>query len=59
MSPWVEHSGIGNDIADPAGFPAEPSRQVRLEREDYFTKQSGTLQPTAILPRGRQKAGGR
>jgi hypothetical protein len=38
-----------NDFADPAAFPAEPRRQVRLKREDYFSRQSGTFKPIAIL----------
>ena len=38
-----------NDFADPARFPAEPLRQVRLKREEYFTKHSGTFRPTATL----------
>lgn len=38
-----------NDFANPAKFPAEPFRQVRLKREDYFSKASGTFRPTAAL----------
>ena len=38
-----------NDFADPAKFPAEPLRQVRLKREDYFSKASGTFRPTPTL----------
>ncbi len=38
-----------NDFADPAKFPDEPLRQVRLKREDYFGKASGTFRPTATL----------
>jgi hypothetical protein len=38
-----------NDFADPATFPAQPRRQVRLKREDYFTRQSGTFKPLAPL----------
>lgn len=36
-----------NDFANPATFPAEPRRQVRLKREDYFSNQSGTFKPLA------------
>jgi len=38
-----------NDFADPATFPAEPQREVRLKREDYFSTGSGTFKPIAIL----------
>ncbi len=38
-----------NDFANPAIFPAEPLRQVRLKREDYFSRQSGTFKPIARL----------
>ncbi|MEK7685005.1 MAG: hypothetical protein AAB466_06260 [Verrucomicrobiota bacterium] len=38
-----------NDFADPAKFPADPLRQVRLKREDYFTQTSGTFKPVAPL----------
>ena len=38
-----------NDFADPATFPAAPRRQVRLKREDYFSRQSGTFKPIAIM----------
>ena len=38
-----------NDFANPATFPAEPQRQVRLKREDYFSRQNGTFKPTARL----------
>ena len=34
-----------NDFADPAKFPAEPLRQVRLKREEYFLRTSGTFKP--------------
>ena len=36
-----------NDFADPATFPAEPHRQVRLKREDYFASRNGTFKPMA------------
>jgi hypothetical protein len=36
-----------NDFANPSAFPAEPHRQVRLKREDYFSSQSGAFKPTA------------
>ncbi len=38
-----------NDFADPATFPAEPRRQVRLKREDYFSRRTGTFKPLAPL----------
>jgi hypothetical protein len=38
-----------NDFADPAKFPAEPLRQVRLKREDYSSKAGGTFRPTGTL----------
>jgi hypothetical protein len=38
-----------NDFADPARFPAEALRRVRLKREDYFSETSGTFLPTAAL----------
>jgi hypothetical protein len=38
-----------NDFADPAKFPAEPLRQVRLKREDYSSKAGGTFKPTGTL----------
>jgi hypothetical protein len=38
-----------DDFANPATFPAEPLRQVRLKREDYFSRQNGTFKPTACL----------
>jgi hypothetical protein len=38
-----------NDFADPARFPSEPLRQVRLKREDYFSQASGTFKPTGTL----------
>ena len=38
-----------NDFANPAAFPAEPRRQVRLKREDYFSRLSGTFKPIARL----------
>lgn len=38
-----------NDFADPATFPDEPRRQVRLKREDYFAHRSGTFKPVAAL----------
>lgn len=38
-----------NDFADPATYPAEPRRQVRLKREDYFSRQKGTFKPMAPL----------
>ena len=38
-----------NDFADPATFPAEALRQVRLKREDYFTKAGGTFRPIGTL----------
>jgi hypothetical protein len=38
-----------NDFANPATFPAEPQRHVRLKREDYFSRQNGTFKPTARL----------
>jgi hypothetical protein len=40
---------VVNDLADPAKFPSEPLRQVRLKQEDYFSEVSGTFQPTAAL----------
>jgi hypothetical protein len=38
-----------NDFADPATFPAEPRRQVRLKQEGYFSRQNGTFKPIAML----------
>lgn len=38
-----------NDFADPASFPAKSRRQVRLKREDYFSRESGTFKPSALL----------
>ena len=38
-----------NDLANPASFPAEPHRQVRLKREDYFSNASGSFKPTGPL----------
>jgi hypothetical protein len=38
-----------NDFADPAKFPAEPLRQVRLKREDYFSDVNGTFRPSRAL----------
>jgi hypothetical protein len=38
-----------NDFADPATFPAAPRRQVRLKREDYFSRAGGTFKPMAAL----------
>jgi hypothetical protein len=38
-----------NDFANPATFPAEPQRQVRLKREDYCSGQKGTFKPTTCL----------
>lgn len=38
-----------NDFADPSRFPADPMRQVRLKREDYFSETSGTFRPTRTL----------
>jgi len=38
-----------NDFADPATFPANPHRQVRLKREDYFFEARGTFKPTIPL----------
>jgi hypothetical protein len=38
-----------NDFANPAEFPAQPRRQVRLKREDYFSNYSGTFKPIARL----------
>jgi hypothetical protein len=38
-----------NDFADPAKFPLEPLRQVRLKREDYSTESTGTFRPTKKL----------
>src|SRR5512141_1358755 len=32
-----------NDFADPAKFPAQSLRQVRLKREDYFSEASGSF----------------
>ena len=38
-----------NDFADPAKFPAEPLRQVRLKREDYFSETNGSFRPAATV----------
>jgi hypothetical protein len=38
-----------NDFADPARFPSEPLRQVRLKREDYFSKAAGSFRPAALV----------
>lgn len=43
---WVV---VFNDFADPACFPANSTRQVRLKQEDYFTPVSGTFKPTSSL----------
>lgn len=36
-----------NDFANPASFPANSKRQVRLKREDYFAGPNGTFKPLA------------
>ena len=38
-----------NDFADPASFPANSRRKVRLKREDYFSDEGGTFKPSQIL----------
>ena len=38
-----------NDFADPAKFPAQPLRQVRLKREDYFSESSGSFRPATAI----------
>ncbi len=38
-----------NDFADPAKFPAEPLRRVRLKREDYCSNAGGTFRPIGTL----------
>lgn len=38
-----------NDFANPATFPADPIRQVRLKREDYYSGQAGTFRPISRL----------
>jgi hypothetical protein len=38
-----------NDFANPATFPAQPQRQIRLKREDYFSSKNGTFKPTTCL----------
>ena len=38
-----------NDFPDPARFPSEPLRQVRLKREDYFLKAGGSFRPAAAV----------
>jgi hypothetical protein len=34
-----------NDFAEPDAFPLKAHRQVRLKREDYFSRMSGTFKP--------------
>jgi hypothetical protein len=38
-----------NDFPDPAKFPSESLRQVRLKREEYFSKASGSFRPAAAV----------
>jgi hypothetical protein len=38
-----------NDFANPATYPAKSQRQVRLKREDYFSRQNGTFKPKSSL----------
>jgi hypothetical protein len=38
-----------NDFADPANYPANPERQVRLKQEGFLNSKQGTFKPTAAL----------
>lgn len=38
-----------NDFADPARFPSQGRRYVRLKREEYFTPKRGTFKPEAVI----------
>ena len=38
-----------NDFADPARFPGESVRQVRLKREDYSDTRTGSFKPLAAI----------
>ena len=38
-----------NDLPNPATFPSEPLRHVRLKREDYFSKAGGSFRPVTAV----------